>query len=79
MARVPQNFKLLERFQQTIVLRPSEGGAWLVVTNFLVSESIAFTASHIGQVMMFLQTSTSTVVILCATTFYLCEWKGIMP
>ena len=35
-------------------LRPTEGGAWLVVTNFLVSESTAFAASHIGQVMMFL-------------------------
>ena len=43
-----------ELLQTIFFLRPSEGGVWLVVTNFLVLESIAFAASHIGQVMMFL-------------------------
>lgn len=41
-------------FSKPFFLRPSEGGVWLVVTNFLVLESIAFAASHIGQVMMLL-------------------------
>ena len=36
------------------LLKQGEGGAWLVVADFLVSASFVLTSVHVGQVMMFL-------------------------
>ena len=44
---------------------------WLVVANFLVSDSFVLVAVHLGQVTMFLQTSNKTNAVLCSATFYL--------
>lgn len=43
----------------------------MIVTNFLESESLALTAVHVGQFMMFLETANKTKVILCSVTLYL--------
>lgn len=42
----------------------------LIVTN-LESESLALTAVHVGQFMMFLKLPTRQKVILCSVTLYL--------
>lgn len=46
-------------------------GVWLIVTNFLESESLVVIAVHIGQFMMFLETANKTNVILCSLTLYI--------
>ena len=43
----------------------------MAVADFLVSASFVLAAVHLGQVMVFLQTSNRTNVILCSATLYL--------
>ena len=47
------------------------GGVCLGVTNFLVLESFVLATMHVGQVMMLLQTSNKTNVILYSVISYL--------
>jgi len=60
-----------EEFQQSIFKGKVKEGAWLIVGNFLVSESFVLIAIHIDQITMFLYTSNKTNAILCSETFYL--------
>ena len=53
VAPVPKTLSSLKDFSKAL-LRQGEGGAWLVVANFLVLESFVLAAVHIGQVRMFL-------------------------
>ena len=45
---------------------------WLVAANILVLDSFILPTIRVGQVMMLLQTSSKTNVILCSATSYLC-------
>ena len=49
--------------------RQDEGGVWLVVANFLVSESFVLAAALLGQVTC--KPPNKAVVILCSVAFYL--------
>ena len=61
----PKNPKTIESFQQAPLKAKGEGGVWLVVANFLVSDPLFLKSGH-NQVMMFLETSTRTNIILCS-------------
>ena len=67
----PQNPQLLKIVSAKHFKRPGEGGAWLVVANFLVSESFALAVVHRGQLSMVLTTSNRTKAVLCSATFCL--------
>ena len=52
MAYAPKTLNYPKSFNKA---QQGEGGVWLVVANFLVSESFVLTAVCVGQVMMFLR------------------------
>ena len=62
----------LTQVRVQISFRLKAAAAGLVVANVLVSESFAVAALCIGPVMMILETSNKTKVILNSTTFDLC-------
>ena len=53
MAHALRTLKLLKAFSKASLKGKGEGGVWLVVTNFLVSDSLFLRSSH-DQVAMFL-------------------------
>ena len=53
VAHALRTLKLLKAFSKASLKGKGEGGVWLVVTNFLVSDSLFLRSSH-DQVAMFL-------------------------
>ena len=51
--------------------RQVEEAAWTAAADFLVPGSFVLAAVHIGQVAVFMYTSSKTNGILCSATFYL--------
>ena len=49
----PKNPKTIESFQQAPLKAKGEGGVWLVVANFLVSDPLFLRSGH-RQLMIFL-------------------------
>ena len=43
----PENPKMIESFQQAPLKAKGEGGVWLVVANFLVSDPLFLRSSHV--------------------------------
>ena len=75
---VPKNHLTQDRIQASFVLKGEE--VWLVVTNFLVSESFVLAAVHIGQVTdvpVNLQQDKGYSLFCNSLSLY--EWKSVIP
>ena len=67
VAHTPGIPSSLKDFSKTVEAKWGRGV--IVLANFLVLESFVFVAVHVGQVMMYLWTSTKTSVNLRSATF----------
>ena len=82
MALAPQNAELSEGFKQSTFKRQSEGGVWLFVANFLVSESFVLTAVPEGRrsghyVPVSLQQDKCSSRFCNFSSLY--EWENVIP